>query len=80
MLDKLEQAINEGIVSTPFITADVKKWINKNNIQNDETGKNYKASYIDGFCSSSVKESTSTKYDKGLVKVKDTNPQEYEFE
>lgn len=80
LLDKLEQAVNKGIVSTPFTTADVKKWIDNNNIKNDKTGKYYKASYIDGFCSSSVKESTSTKYDKRLVKVKGTKPQAYEFE
>jgi len=80
LLDKLEQAVNKGIVSTLFTTAAIKKWIDKNNIQNDETGKNYKANYIDGFCSSSVKESTSTKYDKRVVKVKGTNPQKYEFE
>lgn len=49
LLDKLEQTINDGIISTPFTTA-------------------------------SVKESTSSKYDKRLVKVKETNPQEYEFE
>jgi hypothetical protein len=80
LLDKLEKAINNGVVGTPFTTSDVKRWIDKHNIRNDKTGENYEESYLEGFCSSSVKESSSTKYDKRLVKVKGTNPQEYEFE
>jgi hypothetical protein len=80
LLDKLEQAVNNGIVNSPFTTSDVKNWITKYDIKNDDTCKPYKASYIDGFCSSSVKESNSTKYDKRLMKIKVTNPQKYEFE
>lgn len=78
LIDKLESAVNNGIVTEPFTTDDIKTWINANNIINDKSGKSYENSYIEGFASSSVVGSSSTKSDKRLKKVS-TNPEKYEF-
>lgn len=78
LLDKLKDAVDKGIVRSPFTTNDIKVWIDKYNIINDTSNKKYKDSYIKGFASSSVVGSTSTKGDKKL-RALGKNPEEYEF-
>lgn len=78
LLDKLQQAVNKGIVKSPFTTQDLKKWINTSNIINDDSRKPYSDSYIEGFLSSSTIGSTSTKHDKRLSKS-NTIPGGYRF-
>jgi len=78
LLDKLEQAVINRIIPDPFTTNDLKTWIRNNNIINDQTGRAYEDSYIEGFLSSSTVGSTATKTDKRLRKM-GTNPESYTF-
>lgn len=78
LLKQLENAVNLGQIKEPFTTSDVKEWIKKYNIINNKTGKPYSESYIEGFLSSSVETSSSTKKDKKLEKL-NTNPVKYRF-
>lgn len=78
LLDKLQNAVNLGLINHPFTTNDLKSWMNSYNIKNDNTGMNYSNKYKDGFLSSSTIGSTSTKRDKRLTKM-GTTPESYIF-
>ena len=78
LLDKLESAVRQGIMSQPFSTKDLKFWIDESGVVNDRSSRPYSQSYINGFLSSSVIQSTSTKRDKRLIKV-ESNPFSYMF-
>lgn len=80
LLDKLELAVKKGHIRSPFTTNDIKDWIKQYNITDDRNqGAPYTDSYINSFASSSVIDGTATKWDKRLVKVSGTNPQQYKF-
>ena len=69
LLQKLQQAVNTGAITSSFSTADLKAWIKNNSITDDhKNGANYTDSYIEGFLSSSLIRTTSTKYDLGLYR------------
>lgn len=78
LLEKLRRAVQESEICSPFTTQDLKDWINRRQIINDENGEGYSETYIEGFLSSSTVDSTSTKTDKALEKL-GTNPESYRF-
>lgn len=78
LLKQLENAVKLGQIKEPFTTSDFKEWISEYNIINNKTGNPYSESYIEGFLSSSVVTSSSTKKDKKLEKL-DTSPVKYRF-
>ena len=49
LLDKLESAVRQGIMSQPFSTKDLKFWIDENGVVNDKSSRPYSQSYINGF-------------------------------
>lgn len=78
LLEKLEEAVQNNQINSPFKTQNLKEWICKEKIINDETGQKYTETYIEGFLSSSTVDSTSTKTDKSLEKL-GSNPESYKF-
>lgn len=78
LLSKLEQAVQNGSITSPFTTQDLKNWIAQYNITNDQSNTRYQISYIKSFLSSSVINSSSTKWDKKLVQL-GTNSKSYKF-
>ncbi|MBU3220648.1 hypothetical protein [Clostridium algidicarnis] len=78
LLEKLEQAVKNKDINSPFTTEDLKKWIKTCAIINDDTISNYSDKYIEGFLSSSTIGSTATKTDEKLRKL-GTKPESYEF-
>lgn len=78
LLNKLEQAVKQGNISSPFTSQNFKEWITQYNIKNDQDNKDYQKSYIESFLSSSVINGSSTKWDKKLVQ-QGTNSKSYKF-
>lgn len=78
LLDKLEQAVQNGNITSPFTTQDLKSWIAKYKITNDQNNKSYQVTYIESILSSSVISCSSTKWDKKLGQL-GTNPESYKF-
>ena len=78
LLDKLEDAVQNGDIPSTFMNQDLKNWITQFNIKNDRNNLDYQVSYIEGFLSSSIVNSSSTKWDKKLEKL-ETNPESYKF-
>ncbi|GAB6159014.1 hypothetical protein JCM39194_22140 [Desulfotomaculum varum] len=76
MLEKLYDAVSNGLLSECFTHQDFMKWVKGNNITNN--GKPYSQTYLNGFLSSSSLDSTSTKTDKALYQFKG-NPTYYSF-
>ncbi|PHS32575.1 MAG: hypothetical protein COA82_09105 [Alkaliphilus sp.] len=78
LLEKLEKAVQNKKINSPFTTRDLKQWIKSFKIIDNATGRAYADTYIEGFLSSSTEGSTSTKTDKKLRKM-GTNPESYVF-
>lgn len=78
LLNKVIDAVNQGILIEPFTTKNLKDWISNSKITNDKNGQDYALSTIEAFLSSSVIDSASTKTDKKLILVS-TNPNRYKI-
>lgn len=74
----MKKAVYNNDICSHFTTQDLKKWVKRYNIINDKTHKAYSTSYLEEFLSSSTVGSTSTKTDKGLIKL-GTSPESYKF-